>query len=254
MQEIKQSSFHSPTIFQRFPNLIAAESRRNGGVSVAPFSSLNLGLNTKDTPENVIENRRLFFEKLAISEARLASSHQVHGDSIQIVTEPGRTEGFDALVTDVPEVVLGVTVADCTPVLIYDAHRRIVGAVHAGWRGTVSQLVYKTLETMHAEYGTAPGDCFAYVGTCIDENAFEVGEEVAEQFSDKFKRFDTKSGKFLVDLKRANAAQLENFGIPTERIEISPYSTITHNDDYFSYRLEKGQTGRMLAVIGMRNA
>jgi YfiH family protein len=246
--------FHSPTIFQRFSNLIAAESRRHGGVSAAPFSSLNLGINTKDAPENVLENRRLFFEKLKISEARLASSHQVHGDSIQIVTEPGRTEGFDALVTEVPEVVLGVTVADCTPVLIYDAHRRVVGAVHAGWRGTVSQLVYKTLETMHAEYGTAPGDCFAYVGTCIDANAFEVGEEVAEQFSDKFKRFDTARGKHLVDLKRANAAQLENFGIPSERIEISPYSTIIHNDDYFSYRLEKGQTGRMLAVIGMKNA
>ncbi|WP_428659169.1 peptidoglycan editing factor PgeF [Runella sp.] len=254
MQETNQSSFHSPTIFQRFPNLVAAESKRHGGVSVAPFSSLNLGINTNDEPENVRENRRLFFEKLGVSENTLASSYQVHGDTIQLVTEPGRAEGFDALVTNVPEIMVGVTVADCTPVLIYDARCGVVGAVHAGWRGTVSQLVYKTLETMHGEYGTAPGDCYAYVGTCIDECAFEVGEEVAEQFPDTFKRFDAVTKKFLVDLKRANAAQLENFGIPAAQIEISPYSTITHNADYFSYRLEKGQTGRMLAVIGMKNS
>lgn len=106
---------------------------------------------------------------------------------------------------------------------------------------------------MQQVYHTQATDCYAYVGTCIDECSFEVGEEVAEQFSDEFKRFDSTLGKYLIDLKRANAAQLSAFGVPTSQIEISPYSTITHNDDYFSYRLEKGQTGRMLAVIGMKN-
>lgn len=253
MQEIKQAIFHSPAIFQRFPNLIAAESKRHGGVSVAPFSSLNLGINTADAPENVQENRRRFFDTLGVSEHSLASSLQVHGEAIRIVTQPERTEGFDAFITEVPGVVLGVTVADCTPVLIYDARRKVVGAVHAGWRGTVSQLVYKTLDAMHWEYGTGPGDCYAYVGTCIDECAFEVGEEVADRFSDKYKRYDAAAGKFMVDLKRANADQLEAFGIPSAHIEISPFSTVTHNADYFSYRLEKGQTGRMLAVIGLKN-
>ena len=81
----------------------------------------------------------------------------------------------------------------------------------------------------------------------------EVGEEVAKQFDVEFKRFNFAIGKYLIDLKRANAAQLSAFGIPASQIEISPYSTIMHNDDYFSYRLEKGQTGRMLAVIGIKN-
>ena len=246
-------SFYIPPIFTQFPNLIVAESTRHGGVSKAPFSSLNLGINTNDNSNNVTENRRIFFEKLGISEAQFASSYQVHGGRVQVVTEAGRTEGYDALITNQPNVFVGVTVADCTPILIYDAQNQAVGAVHAGWRGTVTQIVLKTLQTMQQVYNTQPADCYAYVGTCIDECSFEVGEEVAEQFSDDFKRFDSTLGKHLIDLKRANAAQLSAFGIPASQIEISPYSTITHNEDYFSYRLEKGQTGRMLAVIGLKN-
>lgn len=247
------NSFHIPTIFQQFSNLTIAESTRHGGVSKAPFTSLNLGINTNDDSKNVLENRRAFFEKLGISEAQFASSYQVHGDQIQVVTEAGRIEGYDALITNQPNIFVGVTVADCTPILIYDTRTQAVGAVHAGWRGTVAQIVLKTLQTMQQVYHTQATDCYAYVGTCIDECSFEVGEEVAEQFSDEFKRFDSTLGKYLIDLKRANAAQLSAFGVPTSQIEISPYSTITHNDDYFSYRLEKGQTGRMLAVIGMKN-
>jgi YfiH family protein len=246
------NSFHIPIIFTQFSNLVAGESTRHGGVSKAPFASLNLGINTNDDSKNVVENRRIFFEKLDISEARFASSYQVHGDKIQVVTEGGRAEGYDALITNQPNVFVGVTVADCTPILIYDSRNQAVGAVHAGWRGTVAQIVFKTLQTMQLAYGTEPADCYAYVGTCIDECSFEVGEEVAEQFDDEFKRFDSTLGKYLIDLKRANAAQLSAFGIPDSQIEISPYSTITHNEDYFSYRLEKGQTGRMLAVIGVR--
>jgi YfiH family protein len=253
MQEISKPSFYLPNSFQQFPQLVAAESTRHGGVSSASFFSLNLGINTNDDAEKVGENRRIFFEKLGIWETQFASSYQVHGDKVQVVTEAGRTEGYDALITNQPNVFIGVTVADCTPILIYDAKNQALGAVHAGWRGTVAQIVLKTLRTMQLTYGTQPADCCAYVGTCIDECSFEVGEEVAEQFGDEFKRFDTALGKYLIDLKKANAAQLSAFGIPTSQIEISPYSTVTHNEDYFSYRLEKGQTGRMLAVIGMKN-
>lgn len=253
MQKTNKLSFYIPPIFTQFSNLIVAESTRHGGVSKAPFTSLNLGINTNDDSENVLENRRIFFEKLGVSETQFASSYQVHANQIQVVSEAGRTEGYDALITNQPNVFVGVTVADCTPILIYDVRNQVVGAVHAGWRGTVAQIVLKTLQTMQQVYNTQPADCYAYVGTCIDECSFEVGEEVAEQFDVEFKRFDFTLGKHLIDLKRANAAQLSAFGIPASQIEISPFSTITHNEDYFSYRLEKGQTGRMLAVIGMKN-
>lgn len=244
--------FRIPSIFSAFTQLLSAESTRHGGVSQAPFSSLNLGINTDDDDKNIAENRRIFFEKLGISEAQFASSYQVHGDKIQVVTKGGRTEGFDALITNQPNVFVGVTVADCTPILIYDVRNQAVGAVHAGWRGTASEIVLKTLQKMQATYGTHPADCYAYVGTCIDECSFEVGGEVAEQFEDAFKRFDSTLNKYFIDLKRANAAQLNAFGIPDNQIEISPFSTIAHNEDYFSYRFEKSQTGRMLAVIGVK--
>lgn len=246
------SSVNIPSIFSRFNHLVAAESTRLGGVSSYPFSSLNLGINTQDTVESIQANRAIFFQQLGIEETQFASSFQVHGAEVQIVNKGGRAEGYDALITNQPNVFVGVTVADCTPILIYDAQQKVAGAVHAGWRGTVAQVVYKTLVTMAEAYGTQAKDCFAYVGTCIDECSFEVGEEVAEQFDAKFKRFDAVLNKYLVDLKRANAAQLVAFGIPKNQIEISSFSTITHNDTFFSYRLEKGQTGRMVAVIGRK--
>ena len=246
------SSVNIPSIFSPFNHLIAAESTRLGGVSSPPFSSLNLGINTQDSFENVQGNRAIFFQQLGIEETQFASSFQVHGAEVQIVEKGGRTEGYDALVTNQPNVFVGVTVADCTPILIFDSKQLAVGAIHAGWRGTVAEIVRKTLTTMAETYGTQAKDCFAYVGTCIDECSFEVGEEVAEQFEAEFKRFDTGLNKYFVDLKRANAAQLVAFGIPKNQIEISSFSTITHNDTFFSYRLEKGQTGRMLAVIGRK--
>lgn len=239
-----------PAIFEAFPGLVAAESTRLGGVSAAPFASLNLGKSTADDPASVAENRRRFAAAAGFELGSLAWSYQVHGAGIRRVTAPGGAEGFDALMSDTPGIVLAVSVADCTPILVYDAENQAVAAIHAGWRGTVAGLVGLTLEAMAEAFGTRGRACFAYVGTCIDECSFEVGDEVAAQFDPNFKRFDAVRGKFFVDLKAANAAQLRAFGVPDNQLEISPYSTVLHNDRYFSHRLEKGTTGRMLAVIG----
>ena len=243
--------FRRPAIFTSFPNLIAAESTRHGGVSPAPYTSLNLGKGTDDAPENVAENRRRFCQALGFEPGQLAWSRQVHGDLVRRADAPGGAEGFDALVTAEPGVVLAISVADCTPILVFDAKNQAVAAIHAGWRGTAAGIVEKTLARMAAEYGTRAADCFAYVGTCIDECSFEVGEEVAAAFADDFKRWDTARGKFFVDLKRANAAQLQAFGLPDTQVEISTYSTVLHNADYFSHRIERGLTGRMMAVVGV---
>ncbi|WP_128547845.1 peptidoglycan editing factor PgeF [Larkinella soli] len=244
--------YRTVTLFRAFPDLVAAESTRHGGVSPSPFASLNVGLNTEDDPENVEENRRRFFAGLGIDGSRVASSHQVHGDLILVAEEPGRYSGYDALITNRPELFLTVTVADCTPILIWDPVRKAVAAVHAGWRGTVAGLVEKTVRAMQEVFGTHPADCYGFVGTCIDRNSFEVGLEVAEQFGPAFRTLDPERGRFLVDLKAANAAQLTAAGFRSDRIEISPYSTVGTSQDYFSYRRENGRTGRMLALIGFR--
>lgn len=239
-----------PAIFQKSQDVLAAESTRHGGVSPYPFQSLNLGYYTSDDPQNIRENRDRFFACLGISESQVASSHQVHGDRVLLAGSAGRYEGYDALITNTPGVFVYVTMADCTPVLVCDPANRAVAAIHAGWKGTVERIVGKTLEVMSRHFGTMPAGCLAYVGTCIDECSYEVGKEVGERFDPGFARWDEASGKYFVDLKAANAAQLEGAGILRENIEISPFSTVLHNEDYFSHRKEKGMTGRMAAFIG----
>jgi len=242
--------FRVPRIFNQFPELIAAESTRHGGVSKEPYNSLNLGGSSPDDPENIAENNRRFFAALTVSLDRVAKSHQVHGTAILNVEHPGRFEMYDALITNKPNVQLAVTIADCTPILIYDPVLKAMAAIHAGWRGTVGLIVQKTTQALQEQFGTNPENCYAYIGTCIDECSFEVGEEVAEHFNPEYKRWDAGRSKYYVNLKLANHDQLLRAGLKTEHIEISPYSTVIHNEDYFSYRHEKGLTGRMLATIG----
>lgn len=243
-----------PKIFQQFPELIAVESTRKGGVSKAPYSSLNLGLFTDDSPENVLENRERIFESLGIKISRVTQSYQVHKDKILKVTRSKFYEGYDALITENANTFLSVTVADCTPILIYDAKNQAVAAVHAGWKGTVLDITAKTIQRMNEEFKTNPKDCYVYVGTCIDESSFEVGEDVAAMFTYDLKRLD-KTGrkpKFYVDLKKANVTQLLKCGVPENQIEVSSFSTVLDNDTYFSHRKEKGKTGRMIALIGVK--
>ncbi|MDX1913209.1 MAG: peptidoglycan editing factor PgeF [Saprospiraceae bacterium] len=240
-----------PDIFAPFPALSAAQSTRHGGVSAAPYHSLNLGKSTDDAPENVAENRRRFCRALGFQPEQMAWSKQVHGDQVRLVGTPGGAEGFDALITNTPGILLAVSIADCTPILVYDRRQGAVAAIHAGWRGTAAGIVTKTLEHMRQAFGTAPGDCFAFIGACIDECSFEVGEEVADKFADAFKRFDPARNKFLVDLKKANAARLLAFGIPSAQIEIAPFCTFRDNADFFSHRKHGGITGRGLAAIGI---
>lgn len=242
-----------PAIFQGFAEVAAGQSTRHGGVSPAPWHSLNLGKSTDDNPANVSENRQRFCAQLGFDPAQMAWSKQVHGDRIRLAGEPGGAEGFDALVSATPGVLLAVSVADCTPILLYDRAHSVVAAIHAGWKGTVARLVARTLEFMHSEFGTEGEFCFAYVGACIDECSFEVGEDVGELFEEGFRRFDRERGKFFVDLKNANASQCLDFGIPPTQLEISPFCTVQHNDHFFSHRREKGVTGRGMAAIGLRS-
>jgi YfiH family protein len=244
--------YRYPTVFSNYPQIAAAESTRHGGVSTVPFESLNLGLHTADDPLAVAENRKRFFAALGFTPLQVAVSHQVHGAKILRVEEPGFHEGYDALMTDKPQILLAVTIADCTPILVFDPVQHAVAAIHAGWKGTAAKIVCKTLEAMQRTYGTKMADCFAYVGTCIDYCDFEVDADVADHFDPEHKRWNEVKQKYFVDLKAANQTQLLDGGLSSDHIQISPFSTIGHNQDYFSHRLEKGKTGRMLATIGLR--
>ncbi len=245
-------SYYKPTIFEQFPNVVAAESRRQGGVSPTPWESLNLGLYTDDSPENVIQNRSIFFDSLGIPVNSVVGSHQVHGKQVMIVDKPGQLEGYDALIADKPNLYLTITAADCVPILIYCPEKSAIATIHAGWRGTSIKVVLETINSLKQHFDVAPEDCFAYIGTCIDSLSYEVDADVGDHFDDAFKHWDEGRKKFFLNLKEANKSQLMEAGVPEEQIEVSPFSTFENNDLYFSYRKEKGKTGRGVAVIGMK--
>lgn len=241
-----------PNIFKQFSNVSAGQSTRLGGVSEAPYFSLNLGKSVGDQIENVEKNREIFFGELGFTKEKAVFSHQIHGIDILKVTEPDNYTGFDAQITNIPNICLAVSIADCTPILIYDAENKAIAAIHAGWRGTVGGIVAKTLIAMHESFGTIGRNCFAFIGACISKENFEVGNDVAENFTKEFKIFDSSKNKYFVDLKAANKRQLLTFGVPESQIEVTEYCTFANNDMFFSHRKEKGLTGRMLAGIGIK--
>jgi hypothetical protein len=237
-----------PRIFQSIPGLVAGVSTRHGGLSQDPYSSLNLGVHTDDDPAVIEQNLSIFCAELGISTTDLARSYQIHGDKIWVTGRAGYQSGFDALVSVQPGVFAGVGIADCTPILLADPVTRVCAAIHAGWKGTVAGIVEKTASRMIENRGSNPADILAYIGPCISQAHFEVGDEVAEHFAKEFKT--RKGSKWHVDLKTANAAQLTKLGI--QKIEIDLACTVENNADFFSHRIEKGITGRMLALIGFQ--
>jgi len=240
-----------PRIFNA-EKIIAAQSSRIGGVSPAPFSSLNLGLSVNDDKNNVLQNRTLFFNSLGIQLTNVSFSTQIHGCEILSANEAGNTSGYDAQISNKQTLFLCVSIADCVPILIHDEKENAVAAIHAGWRGTAGAIVSQTLKKMNQEFGTKGENCKAFIGACIGFNQFEVGDDVAVHFSEKLKRFDRQKQKYFIDLKAANKEQLIQEGLSPKNIEISDYCTVENNDLFFSHRKENGQTGRMMAVIGLK--
>ncbi len=234
-----------PDIFSHIPQLVAGISTRHGGVSSQAYQSLNLGVHTDDDPSAISSNLKLFCADLGISPDSLARSYQVHGSEIWTSVSPSYESGYDAIMAPEPGVFAGVGIADCCPILLADPKREVAAAIHAGWKGTVAQIVHKTASSM-IKGGSNPVDILAYIGPCISLENFEVGDEVAEQFEFKVKR----GARWHVDLKATNAVQLQALGI--SQIEISDYCTVANNDLFFSHRKEQGITGRMLAVIGFQ--
>jgi copper oxidase (laccase) domain-containing protein len=149
-----------PEIFKHIPQLVAGISTRHGGVSSQAYQSLNLGVHTDDDPADITQNLSLFCLDLGISPDALARSYQVHGSEIWTTSEAGYQTGFDAVLTSEQGIIAGVGIADCCPILLADPVRFSVAAIHAGWKGTVAQIVHKTASAMLAS-GSNPTDILA---------------------------------------------------------------------------------------------
>jgi len=240
-----------------------AFSTRGGGVSAFPEASLNLAGFDQDSAENIRENRRRFVSALG-GEWALAVCWQVHSADVLVVRDPQdprpEDERCDALATNLKGVLLGVKTADCVPVIIGDAKSGACAAVHAGWRGTLAEIVRRALARMSEEFGTDPRDVRAALGPAALGCCYEVGADVFEPFRAKFKDADslfkqTRDGHALVDLHEANRRQLLEAGVNPERVHALPLCTMCRPDLFFSYRQDRklyGRTGRLMSVIGMR--
>jgi YfiH family protein len=238
-------------------------STRLGGVSAFPENDLNLAGFGEDSDENISENRRRFLEVFD-GEFDLTTVWQIHGDGVKKVSDQAEAknteEKFDGIISNLPNLLLGVKTADCVPVLIGDKQKGAFSAVHAGWRGTVESIVIKAIERLKREYGSKEEDLICAIGPAAGCESYEVGQEVIDAFVEKFstggKLFvETRKGHALIDLHLANKEQLESVGVLQENIYTTPFCTMERNDLFFSYRVEKkkfGKTGRLMSVIGRR--
>lgn len=181
--------------------------------------------------------------------------HQVHGCRVAVVDRAGMTreelEGYDAFVTHLPDVAIGVRTADCIPVLLYEAEARVVAAIHAGWRGTALHISRKAIEQMAHKYGCKPARLRAVIGPGIGPESFQVGEEVVERFREAdfpIDRIVSFRGRPYIDLFQANRWLLEEAGVPAARIHVTGIDTYT-DASFFSARREGVQCGRIINAI-----
>lgn len=228
-------------------------STRHGGVSPAPWASLNFSITRGDSAERVQENFARFCAALGIDPAHRVHTHQIHGTAVAKVDwdDAGtRQKATDALITDAVGLPLLLFFADCVPVVLYDPVTHALGVCHAGWRGTVNGAAATTLWAMQAAYGSDPANVRAAIGPSIGPESYEVGDEVykmalaklpaAEQF---FHFPNGRDANPYFDLWQANAVQLQEAGIPETQIEISAIDTAKNTGDFYSHRAEKGQCG-----------
>lgn len=232
---------------------------RRGGVSAAPWASLNLGGNVGDNPKAVRENHVRMYAALGVRDDRACTVWQVHSADVVLANAPAHGRRWlaaaDALMTDRPDVPLAMRFADCTPILIVDPVRGAIGIAHAGWRGTVQGVSSKLVRAMVEAYGCNPRDLQAGIGPAIGPERYQVGEEVVEAVraffgtTDGLIRRDPADGTAYFNLWAANKLDLERAGV--EQIEVAGICTATHTDEFFSHRGEKGRTGRFGAVLSL---
>ena len=235
-----------PDILRDVPGIVAGFTTRHGGVSAGAYQSMNLGLSTDDDPSAVRQNRILLARWAGADVSRLAIAGQIHGEKVKVVDSPGLFPGFDSLVTSSSNIMLCITAADCAVILLANAEAGVIAACHAGWRGTVARVVSETIEAMR-DLRARPEATRAYVSPCISTENFEVGEEVAAHFDERYIRRSSQWEKPHVDLKSVLADQLFDAGIP--EVEVSDRCTFSETPDFFSHRAESGVTGRMMGFI-----
>ncbi len=244
--------------FENYPECIHAVTTKR---SLEPYI-FSLALHTGEDEASIIENRQKVSSLLGLDDdLHFIVANQTHSDHINVMTKK-ETKGWkgledavedcDALITNRRGVVLTILTADCVPVLLYDKEKKVVAAIHAGWKGTEAKIVAKTVQKMIKTFDTDPKDIIAGIAPAIGRCCYEVGEDVAKHFFSELGSFDVRGKKYMLDLPFINKKQLLDSGLLEEHIEMSGVCTACEVESFFSYRKEKGCSGRFMSMIGLK--
>lgn len=242
----------------RYEGLVHGVTSRHGGRSEAPYDSLNVGLHVGDDASLVVENRRLVCDALGFGFEHLTFGQQVHGARVHVMTsmEAGRGRarfedglpGADGLIVREPGLAVGVYVADCVPLVMYDPERRVAAVVHAGWRGTAAGIAGEAVRVLTETLGVHPETLHVGVGPAIGRCCYDVSAEVARAVGVA----ELRDGKWYADLAEANYQQLMAAGVASNHIELSGVCTACRADEFYSERKLGRPTGRFAAIIALR--
>ncbi len=226
--------------------------------------AFSLALHTGEERAEIVANRNKLSKLLNTNkELHYIVANQTHSDHIKVIQKQeskgwGNLEDAikdcDALITNVEGVVLCILTADCVPILLYDKKKKVLAAIHAGWKGTQAHIVSKTLQKMTEVFGSNAKDIFAGIAPSIGSCCYEVGEDVAEHFFEYPEAFTKQGEKYMLNLPYLNQKQLLDAGVEESNIEMSNICTACEVERFFSYRKEKGCSGRFMSMIGLTSS
>jgi YfiH family protein len=241
-------------------SVLAGFTTRNGGSSRPPFNSLNLGLNSGDQIAQVEANRTALAHAFSLPAHLVLTVNQVHGTGILVIDQPNpdlshfQQVEADAIITNQREILVGILVADCFPVLLAAENGKVAAVVHVGWRGAASGLLGHSVRALQQQFKIAPDTLFAAIGPGIGAHKYEVDRPVRETFrqgSGNWERIavETRLGHWQLDLQKSCMLQLEAAGVSRNRIESVAECTCCHKETFFSYRRDQGRTGRQMGFV-----
>jgi len=253
-------------IFEKYNEIAHFCTTRQGGTSVGNYASFNLSPFSGDDMGAVFENQSKLAEWLGIDADKIILPFQTHGTEVKEITDHffeladeekrDYLNGVDAIFTRIPKVSIGISTADCVPILFYDPTKQVVAAAHAGWRGTCGRIAEKTINALVETYHCNLGDILVTIGPSISAKVYEVGQDVVDNFEnagfDNSEIVEIRNTSIYLDLWKANEQSLLKAGIAVENIEVAGICTFTEHERFFSARRLGIKSGRLLSGIMLK--
>lgn len=252
------------------PDLVAGFTTKHGGLSKAPFASLNFGFHVGDKQQTVCENRSRLAAQLDFPQEQWVGAQQTHETIIRKVTNADSGKGAftyedafkatDGFYTSNPGILLTLAFADCVPLYFLAEKKRIIGVAHAGWKGTVTGIGAEMISILQNKEGINPDEVQVVIGPSICGNCYIVDEPVIRHLQNRLEAVEEKpynligDNQYQLNLREANRLILIEAGVREDHIKQTQLCTSCHDDVFFSHRKDKGQTGRMISFIGWKEA